>query len=237
MIRIGVAEDDPAGARLLLYYLDKYREEHGEEFDVATFPDGEALLNRYRPDFDILLLDIEMPKVDGFTVAQRIRAVDQHVVIVFITNMTNYAIRGYEVEALSYLLKPVPYFAFSQQLKRSIERIRGRSTDYLSFTANGEIVRLDTSQILYLESIKHRVVVHAIGAQYSFTGALKNLEAELEGHGFFRSNNCYLVNLRHVVSVTQTSCVLRGGDDLVVSRPRRKAFLAALTDHLGGRHG
>ena len=237
MIRIGVAEDDPAARALLLGYLDRYAAEHDQQFDVATFPDGEALLTRYRPDVDILLLDIEMPKLDGFSVAQRIRAIDQHVVIVFITNMTKYAIRGYEVEALSYLLKPVPYFAFSQQLKRSIERIQGRSTDYLSFTAGGELVRVDTSQILYIESIKHRVVVHAIGAQYSFTGALRNLEVELEGRGFYRSNNCYLVNLRHVTSVTPTSAVLLGGHDLVVSRPRRKGFLAALTDHLGGRHG
>ncbi|MEV7971761.1 LytTR family DNA-binding domain-containing protein [Cellulomonas sp. NPDC089187] len=235
MIRIGIVEDDPASAQLLVDYLERYRTEHDESFDVRVFADGSQIVRGYRPDFDILLLDVEMPGLDGFATAERIRAVDRDVVIVFITNMAQYAIRGYEVDALSYVLKPVAYFAFSQEIRRSLERIRQRSSEYLLLPVEGGVARVDVADVVFAESMKHRIVVHTTTERYGMTGALKTLEAQLTPHGFFRSNSCYLVNLRHVQGVRQNSCQLVGGHDLVISRPRKKAFLAALTDYLGGR--
>src|SRR6478609_3914364 len=209
VIRIGIVEDDAASAALLVDHLARYERDHGEQFQVTRFSDGAHVVAGYRPVFDILLLDVEMPELDGFSAAERIRQVDRDVVIVFITNMTQYAIKGYEVDALSYVLKPVPYFAFSQEIKRSIARLRRRSADYLLLTVDG---------------------------RYSVVGPLKSLEAELEGKSFFRSNSGYLVNLRHVLGVQGSSALMVGGHDLLISRPRKKAFLAALTDYLGARH-
>lgn len=235
MIRIGIVEDDPASAQLLVGYLQRYQTEHGDEFDVQVFADGAHVVRHYRPDFDILLLDVQMAELDGFATAERIRAVDRDVVIVFITNMAQYAIRGYEVDALSYLLKPVAYFPFSQEIRRSLERIHRRSAEYLLLPVDGGVARVDVNDVVFAESVKHRIVVHTTSGRYGMTGALKSLEAQLAPHGFFRSNSCYLVNMRHVQGVRQNSCQLVGGHDLVISRPRKKAFLTALTDYLGGR--
>lgn len=235
MIRIGIVEDDGASSALLVSYLRRYEQEHGETFAVRTFSDGARVVAGYRPDFDILLLDVEMPELDGFSAAERIRQVDRDVVIVFITNMTQYAIRGYEVDALSYVLKPVPYFAFSQEIKKSVTRLRRRSSDYLLLAVDGGVARVATDDIVFLESAKHRTTVHTVDGRYSVVGPLKALEAELEGKSFFRSNSGYLVNLRHVLGVQGSSALLVGGHDLLISRPRKKAFLAALTDYLGAR--
>lgn len=236
MIRIGIVEDDPAASALLVTHLRRYEQEHGETFDVTTFRDGAEVVAGYRPVFDILLLDVEMPGLDGFSAAQRIRQVDADVVIVFITNMTTYAIKGYEVDALSYVLKPVPYFAFSQEIKRSVARLRRRSADYLLLAVDGGLVRVATDDVVFLESAKHRTTVHTVDGKYSVVGPLKALEAELAGKSFFRSNSGYVVNLRHVLGVQGSSALLVGGHDLLISRPRKKAFLAALTDYLGARH-
>lgn len=236
MIRIGIAEDDPASAALLVDYLRRYEREHDEQFAVTTFPDGEDVVAGYRPDFDILLLDIEMPRLDGFSAAERIRLVDPTVVIIFITNMTQYAIKGYEVDALSYVVKPVPYFAFAQEIKRSVARLRRQSADYLLLQVEGGLVRVPTDDIVFLESAKHRTTVHTVDGRHSVVAPLKALEAQLEGKHFFRSNSGYLVNLRHVLGVHGNSSLLVGGHDLLVSRSRKKAFLAALTDYLGARH-
>ena len=178
-----------------------------------------------------------MEHVDGFTAAKRIREVDPEVVLVFITNMAQFAIRGYEVDALSYLLKPVPYFAFSQELNRSIERVRKRASDSIMITVDGELMRAELSGIVYFESVKHRLVAHTLTRQHSFVGTLKEMEATLAGKNFFRSNSGYLVNLRHVTGVKASSCLLVGGRELQISRPRKKAFLDALTDYVGGRSG
>jgi DNA-binding LytR/AlgR family response regulator len=236
VIRIGIVEDDPASAALLEDHLRRYEREHAEALAVTRFADGADVVSGYRPVFDILLLDVEMPSLDGFSTAERIRQVDRDVVIVFITNQTQHAIRGYEVDALSYVLKPVPYFAFSQEIRRSVARLRRRSADYLLLGVDGGVVRVATDDIVFLESAKHRTTVHTVDGKYSVVGPLKALEAQLEGKDFFRSNSGYVVNLRHVLGVQGSSALMVGGHDLLVSRPRKKAFLAALTDYLGARH-
>ena len=235
MIRIGIVEDDPASSALLVEYLRRYEREHDEQFAVAMFTDGEQVVAGYRPDFDVLLLDVEMPNLDGFSAAHRIRQIDADVVLIFITNMTQHAIKGYEVDALSYMLKPLRYFAFSQELKRSVARLRRRSADYLLLAVDGGLARVATDDIVFLESAKHRTTVHTVDGRYSVVGPLKALEAQLEGKDFFRSNSGYLVNLRHVLAIQGSSVLLVGGHDLLISRARKKAFLAALTDYLGER--
>ncbi|MDR1214708.1 MAG: LytTR family DNA-binding domain-containing protein [Propionibacteriaceae bacterium] len=232
-MRIGIVEDDPASRSLLTDYVARYESEHGLACPVTGFSDGQDLLSGFQRQFDLLLLDIQMPGLDGFSTAERVRRVDPDVVIVFITNTPQYAIHGYEVDALSYLLKPVPYFAFARELTRSVERLARRTADYVVLSSGTDLVRLDTRHIVYLESVKHHLLVNTLDHRHTTVGTLKAMEATLAGRGFFRSNSCYLVNLRHVTAVHQSSCVMSTGVHLVVSRPRKKDFLIALTDYLG----
>ncbi|WP_084129429.1 LytTR family DNA-binding domain-containing protein [Demequina sp. NBRC 110055] len=235
MIRIGIAEDVESNRVDLLHHLARYSEEHGTEFATTEYSDGADLVAGYRPRFDILFLDVEMARMDGLEAAHRIREVDPEVIIIFVTNMAQYAIKGYQVDALSYLVKPVPYFAFAQELTRSLTRLNKSDDDAVMLSVGGRVARITTPDIVYVESVKHRITVHTLDSEYVFSGTLKAVEEELEGKGFYRSNNCYLVNLRHVTSVEPTSCVMTGGEELAVSRPRRKGFLDALTDHVDSR--
>ena len=233
-IRIGVVEDDPASCQLVLDYLNRYQQENGEQFTVSVFDDGARIVEKYTPVYDILLLDIEMSEMDGMAAARRIRERDDKVVIVFITAAPQYAISGYEVRALSYLLKPLPWFAFSQELKKSIDMVRRNGDDSMLIeTGNGQM-RLNLADILYLESIRHTIVIHTLEGKLSINGTLKDMEAKLADHHFFRSNSCYLVNLKHVTGVADQDCIMSNGEQLRVSRPRKKAFMAAL-DRLYGR--
>ena len=175
-----------------------------------------------------------MSEMDGMAAARRIRERDDKVVIVFITAAPQYAISGYEVRALSYLLKPLPWFAFSQELKKLIDMVRRNGDDSMLIeTGNGQM-RLNLADILYLESIRHTIVIHTLDGKLSINGTLKDMEAKLADHHFFRSNSCYLVNLKHVTGVADQDCIMSNGEQLRVSRPRKKAFMAALTDYMGG---
>lgn len=232
-IRVGVVEDDPTACQRVLDYLNQYHSETGTEFTISVFDDGEKIVEKYTPTYDILLLDIEMKHMDGMAAARQIRERDDSVVIVFITAAPQYAINGYEVQALSYLLKPVPYFAFRQEIKRSIDMVRRRADDAMLIDTGGKQMRVELSDVLYIESIRHTIIIHALGGKLSVTGTLKDFEERLAGQSFFRSNSCYLVNMQHVVGVDGQDCVMSNGEALRISRPRKKAFLVALANYLG----
>ena len=131
------------------------------------------------------------------------------------------------------MLKPVPYFAFSQQLLKAVSRLEKRAKRYLTVPVEGGLRRLDTASIYYLESEGHRVHFYTDEGDFSAPGALKAFEEKLADCPFARCNSGYLVNLAQVRELRQ-STVQVGPCELQVSRPKRKGFLAALTDYIGG---
>lgn len=233
MIKIAIVEDEAAVRDQLTDYVRRYTRQYGTEFEVTCFTDGDEILENYRPAFDIIFLDVEMKRLNGMETARRIRELDDDVLLIFITNMAQYAIRGYSVGALDYVLKPVPYFAFSQQLLKAVSRLEKRAKRYLTVPVEGGLRRLDTASIYYLESEGHRVHFYTDEGDFSAPGALKTFEEKLAACPFARCNSGYLVNLAQVRELRQ-STVQVGPCELQVSRPKRKAFLAALTDYIGG---
>ena len=233
MITIAIVEDEEAYAKQLTEYIEKYQRESGKSIRVIRFSDGDEIVEKYTGEYDIILMDIQMKFMDGMSAAEAIRKQDTKVVIMFITNMTNYAIRGYEVDAMDYVLKPVPYFAFSQQLQKALGQLEKRKRHYLAVAVDGGMRRLDAAEIYYLESEGHKVHFYTEKEDFVVPGTLKNYEEKLVGRAFARCNSGYLVNLAQVSGVQQ-DMVQVGPYTLQISRPRRKAFLAALADYIGG---
>ena len=234
MVRIAIVEDEEASVRQLREYLTIYQRESGNELRVSVFADGEEIVRHYQPNYDIILMDVQMRSMDGMTAAEVIRRQDPEVVILFITNMAQYAIRGYAVDALDYLLKPVSYFAFSQRLDRAIERMRKRTARYITLAVRGGSRKLDVFDIRYIESQGHNLTVHLREESLSVSGTMRELEDALVPHGFFRCNKGYLINLAHVDAVREGSAIV-DGEPLLISRGRKNAFLEAMAGYMGGR--
>lgn len=233
MIQIAIVEDEEAYAKTLTEYLKRYERESGESFAVSTFSDGMYLLDSYKGQFDIILLDIEMKHIDGMTTAEKIRTLDKEVVIIFITNMAQYAIRGYAVDALDYVLKPVVYFAFTQRLERAISRMKKREEKYLTVVFRGGAKKINIEEIDFIEVEDHDIIYHTKTGEFTVSGTLKNVESALEGEGFFRCNKCYLVNLRNVEGMADGAAIV-GGTKVPISRARKSEFLDALTNYMRG---
>ena len=174
MTRIAIVEDEAAVREQLAGYVQRYTRQYGTPFEVTEFADGMEILEDYRPQFDIIFLDVEMKYLDGMETARRIRERDGGVLIVFITNMAQYAIRGYAVGALDYVLKPVPYFAFSQQLQKALGQLKKRERHYLAVAVDGGMRRLDAAEIYYLESEGHKVHFYTEKEDFVVPGTLKN---------------------------------------------------------------
>ena len=232
MIKIAIVEDEVMYANQLQDYLKQYEKENGELFEITVYTDGDEIVHKYRSQFDIILMDVEMKFMDGMSAAEEIRKVDTEVVIIFITNMPQYAIRGYAVDALDYVLKPVSYFAFSQRLSRAIGRMKKRETKNISVNVKGGTIRLDVANIYYIESQGHNLIFHTASGEYEAPGTMKEVEDKLGKLNFFRGNKGYLINLTHVEGV-QESCALVKGEQLLLSHARRKDFMEALTCYWG----
>lgn len=233
MVRIAIVEDEPQYAEQLLAYLRQFEGECEHTFDITTYSDGDGLVSRYKAQFDLILMDVKMKFMDGMSAAEEIRKVDSEVVIIFITNMAQYAIRGYAVDAMDYILKPVSYFAFSQRLGRALERMRKRETKPIALNTRNGIMRFDPADVYYIESQGHTMIAHTSSGVHEFSGTMKEFERSLADRNFCRGNKGYLINLARVDGV-KDNCALVHGEQLLLSRARKKEFMEALTAYWGG---
>lgn len=232
MMSIAIVEDEPMYAKQLEGFLHQYEKERHETFDIHLFTDGDEIVENYKAQFDIILLDIQMRFMDGMSTAKAIREVDTEVIIIFITNLRQYAIRGYEVDALDYVVKPISYFAFSERLNRAIKRLQKRTQHTIVIKLRGGIARIDVEDIYYVESQNHTLIYHVVGKNIESPGTLKNAEDMLSEFDFYRGNKGYLINLAYVDSVQDGFAVVRG-EKLLLSRARRNGFMEALTSYWG----
>lgn len=233
MLRIAIVEDDLGDRRHLQEMIDRFSETCGECCIATVFGSGAEFLQEYQPNYDLVLMDVEMPGLDGLETARELRMLDRSVILIFITNMAQYAIRGYEVDALDYVLKPVSYYSFEMKMKKVRRILAERQGSSVVLSSKGELRRIPVRSILYVEVRDHSLYYYTGEGKFSATGSMKKLEQELGPQGFARCNNCYLVNLMHVRKVSQEQ-VVAGETELKISRPRRKAFMQALSAYYGG---
>lgn len=124
MVKIAIVEDSLSDANRMQEYLERWRASEGEEIQVSIFQRAWDFLSSFNGQFDIIFLDIMLPDKNGVDTAKCIRKVDESVIIVFTTNMKQYAINGYEVNALDFVLKPIRYNRFELLMKKCISRIQ-----------------------------------------------------------------------------------------------------------------
>lgn len=229
MYRIAIVEDDEHAAALLTSFLNRYAEEKQEEFSIRCYAHPVLLLEGYTADVDIVFMDIQMPCMNGMEAAHRLRELDEQVVLVFVTNLTQYAIEGYAVNAQDYIVKPFNYYEFALKFKRTLSRVPHRETPSLLIRSDGQTIRLELRDLHYVEVQGHLLLYHTATQTYRQFGSLGELEKQIAPYHFARCNSCYLVNLHFVRSVYGFTAELTSGETLTISRTKKKSFSDALS--------
>lgn len=229
MIRVAIVEDEEMHARNLEKYLNQYAEERGVEFSVKWFPDGINFISDYNGKYDVVFMDIEMPHMNGMHCAEKLRELDNDVMLIFVTNMVQYAVKGYEVDAMGYIVKPINYVLLCVLMDKVAKKVAQTTDKEIHIKKDGYVKVIPVRDLLYVEVRDHYLVYHTANEELREIGRMKDVEKELSEHDFFRCDNSYLINLRYVSRV-QDNEVMVGNDKVYVSRRRKKELLLALND-------
>lgn len=227
---VAIVEDETECVGKLKECLEEYSQEFNIQFNITTFNNGSEFMFNYSKNADIVFMDVQMPKMNGFVTAKELRKIDEDVVLVFVTHLSKYAYRGYEVDALDYILKPVNYPALKLKIDKAITRCKLRKTREVMLPTTEGDIRVSIKDIFYVEIEKHNIIYHTAQGCYNEYGTLKQVEKILAKE-FSRCSSCYLVNLR-CVSKIQGDDVYIGDIKLPISRSRKKEFVKALHDHI-----
>jgi len=234
-MNIALIEDDANAAKTLTEYSKNYGLHNGLQIDVTTFSNAESFLSGYRHStFSIVLMDIDLPGMNGLEAARQLRYADKTVVLIFVTKMAQYAQKGYEVDALDFMVKPVTYADFCLKLKRAVNVANTRADKLVTVSTGGGFCRLSADKIIYVEIMGHQLKYQLVDGTLEVRGTLSVVEKELKPKGFLRCSNCYLVNSRFINSVSGYDVDV-GGYVLKISHPRRRVFMEELMNLYAGR--
>ncbi len=246
MFRIAICEDEKAQIEYLENLLGKWQNRSGAKVSVDAFSSAEQFLfdTEGNTPYNLLLLDIQMgeTKMNGVELARKVRAKDTKVAIVFLTGIKDYAIEGYEVGAVRYLLKPVKEAELFVLLDKIYEEAKEREEDYFLFQTGGTTNRVPFSGILYAEADGHYVVLKTVCREaedhvkeWKWKANVSSLSDELEANGFFLLRRGLYVNLAKVEQIGKAECILENGEVLPVSKARYQALNEAFIGYYKGK--
>ncbi len=239
MLHVAIVDDDQKIANLLETFLKRYTDDGKAEFSVDWYSNPVNFLTAYTNRYDLVFLDIELPDMNGMDVARKMREMDAAVALIFVTNMRQYAINGYEVDADDFIVKPVTYYDFAMKLDRVLKKIDKKEEVKITINDDGIVKYLPINTIRYVEVYHHRLSYHTSEGVFEARGSLNKIESLFIENNFSRCNNYCLVNLRYVKGLDGYTLFVGYGqnskeyDQITISHPRKKEFVAALNKYLG----
>lgn len=216
-MRIGICDDEPEMCAIVERYTKQWAARSGHDCDIEIFANAEQLLFACaEKTFDVLLLDIQMPGMDGIALSRKIREQDERVQLVFITSIPDFIGEGYEVAALHYLLKPVNPEKLSTVLNRACKNLK-ISEAVFALENEREVQMIPLRMISYLEAKGHYVTLHTDSGTFEKKISLADMLAKLDGR-FYRCQRSFAVNLYRIRKVSRTEVELNDGEHLPLSR-------------------
>lgn len=245
--KIGIVDDEPEVGQALSEMLMRYKtDKSGEgddsfDFNICTYLSGDEFLNDLPGHFDIVFLDINMPGANGLQVAKRIRECNGTAAIIFCTHYAQYAVKGYEVNAIGYLVKPIDERVFRRNLDRTFEYMKSRQSHKLRIKTDNGIEVLLVSDIVYIEVQIHNIIFRTLEGgelkEYRARGTMRGICADLTPFDFSQCSAAYLINLRHITALKNKEVYLHGGAVLPVSRKFYKRFSELFVQYMGSAGG
>ena len=220
MVTIAICDDEEIQRNLLKKLVEAWAVRRNHALRVSLFASGKELLEGWKKErCDIVLLDIQMPDMDGMDAARRLRETDGQTGIFFVTGYEDYLVQGYEVEAFRYLIKPVSEEKLWAALDQFLKKRGGQKRVLMAETPDG-VRRVDAEEICYMEAFAHSCELHTLSECITVKSGISALEKEAVRLGvpLFRCHRSYAVNIAQVRAIEREAALLSDGSRIPVSR-------------------
>ncbi|MBQ4051348.1 MAG: response regulator transcription factor [Oscillospiraceae bacterium] len=222
MIRIAFCDDNQAELQRIRTLL-KELHPFDDNYEVTVFSSGEELLRSDKRPFDLLFLDVQMPELNGYDTARRIRETDQRTTLIFLTGVAAPTVEVFQVSPFRYLMKQMDDATLSKELTAAFEEV-SRKTQIITFRTGGDIIRINVSSVLYLTISGRAVELITDHGRQEVKMKIGEMYEMLASHGFGFSHKSYLVNFNRILSITGSTVIMENGDILPISQPKAKTF-------------
>ena len=219
MYQVAICEDEPVMRNRLREFCSAILTEKPIEHEISVFSSAEEFEEASTSSssrFDVLLLDIELGGKSGMELAHEMRERGNRISIIFITGSEEYLLEGYSIQPIHYLLKPISKEKVAEALKIDLDLNYHKNNIVLQKGAKTVILPVD--DIVYIESLDHKVIVHSTREEHIFKWSLSEIAQRLPENMFCRVHNSYIVNMKHIVEFTRSEIVLSNGFRLPIGR-------------------
>ncbi len=236
-MRIAICDDSKENLALLEDVVDGLKL---RETEVECFENGESLL-RYITDskdnfYQIYLLDIEMPGINGLDTAKQIRDIDKRAIIIFVTAYSDYVFSSFEVQPFRFINKPIDREKLENVIHAAVNYIY-TSKRYIFISVDKAKIQLCCEDIMYFEGDKRKVNVYLPEETYSFYAKMSDIEKMVDNSWFVRIHVSFIVNMDYVKAIYTDEIVLNNGVHLPVSRKYQKSVKLEHMRYLKWRMG
>ena len=231
MVWIAIVDDAPNDSAPLQRNVETYCRTNAIPVLIRVFPDGLDFI-RATEHFDIVFMDIRMEKLDGLDAAHLMRKINKDACLIFVTNMTQFAIKGYEVDALDFIIKPASLASITYVLDKAMKRLHESANTTFSLKTSEGTASISSNDITYVEVFDHNLVYHTVKGDYIVRGRLSDVSEKLDPTRFVLCNRSFVVNLRYVSNVGSDYLTV-GETKISISKSHRKELMQRFSSFLG----
>lgn len=231
-MNIAIVDDEPFFLKQL---HNRLRAMKIPDCEIHEFSSGKDLLSFYvKGMYEVVILDVEMPDMNGLQTAERIRQIDKSVIISFLTNYAEFAVQGYDVGAFRYILKNQPDYVYDKQLNSIITECEQRFRTF-TFSNKNMSLKFRLVDILYFEGRKRKVSLFTLTGEIEYNGEFTDVCSELLKHNFIMINRGILVNLEHIQNINKYDVILTNGRKIPIGRTYKEEVVSRYLDYATGR--
>lgn len=226
-LKIAVCDDNKTDRDNLSSVLQNYYFANDIELSVDLYTSGKELLEHYKKaeDYQIILLDVEMPEASGIETAQTIRSIDRHAIIVFISNYPQYMQDSFRVQPFYYITKPFEPKDIYHLMDNIIKEIESSRIIYSLISTEQGDMTINVRNVLYIEASDSRNSIlsfHFSDHVLTTKGTIAHWQEQLIKYNFYQCCRGILLNLRHIHYFHKGRIILDNGEDVPVSRKKEK---------------